>query len=148
MFKGNHRRSTEGENTTCYFLKETSEIKSKRKYLVVYSNFFGRGHKQAICHFSSTASPFVHDSVQLYKNTIVPQVKVNPAETTNQKNKEFRGGIMYHYDPIKHSPPQDYNRSAILSVGSYAGDEHSKRLSDNAALTFGSDRCGGLHQSL
>lgn len=36
---------------------------------------------------------------------------------------------MYHYDLIKHSPPQEYKRSAILSVGHDTGDECSKRLS-------------------
>lgn len=118
------------ESTTYYFQKDTSEIKSERKYLVFYSNFFGRGHKRDICHFSSIASPSVRDTVQLYKSNSSMNYSLKLILLRQQIRKtEFRGRIMYHYDLIKHSPPQEYKRSAILSVGHDTGDECSKRLS-------------------
>lgn len=60
-------------------------------------------------------------------NCINPTVsQVKSTETTNQKNAVLKKKIMYHYGDNKHSPPQEYVRNAVLSVGRDTGDKCSR----------------------
>lgn len=124
--------------------------------MVFYCNFFGRGYNSAICHFNSISSPSVLGTVQLYISNSFTSYSLKLILLRQRIRKmQFGGGITYHYDYIKHSPPQEYNRNAVLSVGRDTGDKRSKKLSQNhrtvwvtgnnhAALPFGSGRHGGL----